>query len=217
MALFSCFGNGIDATFKLPRVAGVNSATVNGAGATIVSSDAFSVTLSAPPVAGSAVVVDYNPAGSLSARSPTILAASATKVDLTGTTAETALATVSVPGGAMGPNGGLLIYTSWSYTNSANAKTPRIRFGGPAGTQYFSSAQGTSASVHLVHRIRNRNSASSQVGGSSATGGIGGVSSGALVTSALDTSLAQDIVLTGQLALGTELISLESYEVWLLP
>lgn len=145
------------------------------------------------------------------------LARSAVKVDLTGTTNETALATVTIPGGAMGLNGGLLIYTSWSYTNSANTKTSRIRFGGAAGTQYFSNGQTTSATMHILHRIRNRNSASSQVGGSSATGGIGGVSSGVLVTSALDTLVAQDIVLSGQLQVGTETLTLESYEVWLLP
>lgn len=146
-----------------------------------------------------------------------LLGASAVKADLTGTTAETALATVPVPGGALGLNGGLLIYTSWSYTNSANNKTARIRFGGLTGTQYYNNPQTTSLSMHILHRIRNRNSASSQVGGSSATGGIGGVSSGVLVTSALDTTLPQDIVLSGQLQVGTESISLESYEVWLLP
>lgn len=148
---------------------------------------------------------------------PTLLAASAVAVSVTGTTAETTLATVTIPAGAMGLNGGLLIYTTWGYTNSVNAKTPRVRLGGAAGTIYMALPQSTTASLHDLRRIRNRNSAASQVGAASATGGMSTASSGAAVTSTVDTAAAVDLVLTGALALNTETITLESYEVWLLP
>jgi hypothetical protein len=148
---------------------------------------------------------------------PRLLAASAVAVSVTGTTNETALATVTIPAGAMGLNGGLWIYSTWSYPNSANNKTPRIRFGGAAGTQYHALAQSTTVSYQGFVRIRNRNSASSQIGGSSIFTSIGQTSTVAPPTSALDTSVAQDIVFSGQLGLSTETLTLESYEVWLVP
>lgn len=43
---------------------------------------------------------------------------------------ETTLATVSVPANSMGPNGSVIVTAVWSYTNSANVKTMRGRFGG---------------------------------------------------------------------------------------
>lgn len=146
------------------------------------------------------------------------LARSSVAVPLTGTTTETVLATVTIPAGLLGMNGGLIVYSTWTTTNSANTKTPRVRFGGAAGTIYGATGLTTTASYADVRRIRSRNSASSQVGGTSTSGGIGTVASGAaIVTSALDMTAAQDLVLTAQLGLGSETITLENYEVWLLP
>jgi hypothetical protein len=148
----------------------------------------------------------------------TLLAASAVAVSVTGTTAETALATVTIPAGAMGINGGLQIWTTWSYTNSANTKTPRIRLGGAAGAVHLAPALTTSATFSDVRRIRNRASASAQVCSTASVAAAPiGTTTVAPTTSAVDTSAAQDLVITGQLALGTETITLENYEVWLLP
>jgi hypothetical protein len=147
----------------------------------------------------------------------TLLAASAVAIPLTGTTNETTLATVAVPAGAMGLNGAVEIRTTWSNTNSANNKTPRVRFGGASGTVYFAVILTTTvAYLDIPRRIRNRNSASSQVGVTS-SGGTFGTSGGAPTTSTVDTSATVDVVITGQLANSGENLTLESYEVWLLP
>lgn len=148
------------------------------------------------------------------------LARAAVAASVTGTLVETALATVSLPAGAMGVNGGIEVRSSWSVTNSANNKTIRVRLGGPAGSQHLNLPITTTNSFADLRHIRNRNSAASQVGSASASaGGVSGSTTvaAALSTSAVDTSAAQDLVISGQLALGTETISLESYEVWLLP
>lgn len=62
MSLISHFGNGSSKVFPLPGASAVASVTVNGVAATVTASDAFSVTLSAIPAQGSAVVVDFTPA-----------------------------------------------------------------------------------------------------------------------------------------------------------
>lgn len=151
-------------------------------------------------------------------RSAILLAASAVAVSHTGDTNETALATIAIPAGAMGLSGGLHIYTTWSMTNSGNNKNPRVRLGGIAGTAFLGATFTTSATLHDFRRIRNRGAANSQVGGTGATTGVPiGATSVAVITGTIDTSQAQDLVLSGQLALGTETLTLENYEVWLTP
>jgi hypothetical protein len=152
-------------------------------------------------------------------RSPHLLCASAVvSMSVTGTLTETALATCTIPAGAMGLNGGVMIYSTWTVTNSANNKTTRIRLGGIGGTAHNDTVWTTIATVPDARRIRNRNSASSQVGSTAAASGGGfSTTSGAVVTSSVDTTAAVDLVFTGQLANTGETITLESYEVWLLP
>jgi hypothetical protein len=147
-----------------------------------------------------------------------LAASAATGMSHTGNTNETALATISIPGGAMGLNGGLLIYTTWTYTNSGNNKTLRVRFGGASGTQYLASTTTTTATLSDFRKIRNRNSASAQIGNTA--GGAGstfGTTASAVTTSSVDTTAAVDLVISAQLASAGETITLESYEVWLLP
>jgi hypothetical protein len=148
---------------------------------------------------------------------PRLLAASAVAASVTGTVNETALATVTIPGGAMGLNGGLHIHTTWSHTNSVNNKTLRARLGGIAGTQYMTQVATTTASLSDFRRVRNRNSASSQVGATGAASVPYGATGAAIVTSAVDMSASVDLVLSGQLASAGETITLENYEVWLVP
>jgi hypothetical protein len=146
------------------------------------------------------------------------LARSGVLAAVTGTLSETALATVAVPAGLMGVSGGLLIYTSWSHTNSANTKTMRVRLGGLAGTVHAGLAATTLASTSDARRIRNRASASSQVGSQAAAGfAFVSTTSTPIVTGAIDTSVAQDVSLTGTLTNTGESVTLESYEVWVSP
>lgn len=143
----------------------------------------------------------------------TILSASAVQVPHTGNTDETALATVTVPGGAMGANGILRVTTMWTWTNSANDKIPRIRLGGISGTIYFVTTQTTTASNRWQTQIHNRNATNSQVGFNSAASSPFVSATLAVATSAVDTAAATTLVLSGQLENTGETIALEYYLV----
>lgn len=157
--------------------------------------------------------IDGHGIGGVSVNVSYVLAASAVAASHTGDTAETALATVTIPANAMGPNGRVRITTQWSFTNSANNKTLRVRFGGPSGTVYASNIQTTTASVRDQREIANRGVANSQVGGASNTNTSFAQTSGAVVTSSVNTAAATTVVLSGQLASSGETITLESYLV----
>lgn len=135
------------------------------------------------------------------------------KVDYTGSTGTLVLATITIPGGLMSANGILEVLTSWQYTNSANSKTITIRFSGAGGTSFFSRTETTTASHQVNLLIRNANSTSSQVGMNSGATGSFGTSSGAIITSSVNTGSDTTISISGNLALSSETISLYSYRV----
>lgn len=138
------------------------------------------------------------------------VAQSAVAVPLTGDTSETTLATIIVPGGAMGPSGRVIVDAEFSCTASTNAKTARVKFG---GTTYTINAvsTGSSISFNQITSVRNI-SVSSQIGKS--TGNVTyGASSGASITSSVDTSSDVTILITGQLASGAETMTLVGYSV----
>jgi hypothetical protein len=138
-------------------------------------------------------------------------AQSAVAVPLTGTTNETTLATITIPAGALGANGQLILEALWTHTNSANSKTVRAKLG---GSTLSTSVSTTSAAVVGRTRIANRNSASSQVAQAGFTDGTTGTAPN---TAAVDTSAETTLTITGQLASSGETLTLESYAVFLLP
>jgi len=145
-----------------------------------------------------------------------ILASSGVGVTHTGDTNETVLATVTIPAGIMGLNGALRINSLWSTPGgSGNTKTLKIRLGGISGSTFLSVALTTTLGFIDINRIiQNRNSASSQVSkniaSSIATTGA------AATTASVNTSAAQDLVFTAQLASAGESITLEQYLVELI-
>lgn len=149
------------------------------------------------------------------ARASTILANSGTDIAHTGTTDETVIATVTIPGGTMGLNGCIRVTTHWNYTNSANNKIMRVRFGGIGGTGYFSTTQTTTANFLNMCMIWNAGAANAQKG-MVALGAVFGSSAGAQLTGTVDTSAATTLVMTAQLANTGETITLEAYTVELL-
>lgn len=140
-----------------------------------------------------------------------ILAASAVAVSHTGNTNETVLATINIPAGAMGTNGIIRITYDWTIPSSANNKTLRARLGGIGGTAVTGTAFTTVANAFHRTTIANRNSASSQWSSTDRSRGTDGVSTYEIATATIDTSAAQTLVLTGQLASAAETITLESY------
>ena len=126
-------------------------------------------------------------------------------VALTGTTVETTLATITIPAGLIGSKGKVKLYPLWSTTNNANLKTLRVKF--PIGAVYTAAASNT---VHVggLVIIRNLGSESVQRVSSGILAGIG-TSIGSIASPTVDTSAATTITITGQLAVGTDTMTLE--------
>jgi hypothetical protein len=135
-------------------------------------------------------------------------------VPLTGSVAETTLGTCTIPANTLGANGCVRGSVLWSTTASANAKTMRVRWGGASGPLLLGLASSsTSASSRFDFWLCNANSTSAQISPPSAlTGGVGNTS-GLVISTALDTTQAQDLVFTGQLADPAETVTLVAYTV----
>lgn len=147
-----------------------------------------------------------------------VLGRSAVPVSVSATTDEETLATITVPANAMGPNGTLRIWTTWTHTNSANNKTLSVRFSGASGTQYLALVVTAHAGSQVVTTISNRNATNSQVGyAASAATSFGSTIASTPATSAVDTTVATTIVISGQKASSGETLTLEWYLVELMP
>ena len=126
-------------------------------------------------------------------------------VSLTGSTSVVTLATITIPAGLLGANGKLKIYPLWATTNNANIKTLRVLLGGsPCTTMTSFSVPNNSGLIIL----RNVNSESAQKCSSGLVAGIGS-SPGSIASTTIDTTAATTITLTGQLAVGTDTMTLE--------
>jgi len=126
-------------------------------------------------------------------------------VALTNTTLETSLVTIIIPAGLIGSNGKVKLYPLFSATNNANNKTVRIKLGGSTG--YFLQSSGYAQLSNLVI-FRNFNSESVQKVASGISAGLG-LSTGNFTALTIDTSVATTITITGQLAVGTDTLTLE--------
>jgi hypothetical protein len=148
---------------------------------------------------------------------PFFAASAVTGMAVTGTVAETVLATVPLPSNIIGPNGILRVTSLWGVTNSANNKTLTWRLGaagnGIAGDIFGQTTQTAVAAMRMQQQFQNRNSTASQVILSGiGTGGWGTTTAG-IATATRDTSVALDLVFTGTLANTGETITLHSYTV----
>ncbi len=132
---------------------------------------------------------------------------------LTGTTTETAAQNYTLPGNLMGLNGKLRVFTKWTVTNNANTKTLRFRFGssGISGTVLADPQSSGQATVHVTAEIENRNSLSSQIGGNGSVNLTGSTNSWRTAT--VNTASDQLIAITAQLGVGTDSVTLESYQI----
>ncbi len=132
---------------------------------------------------------------------------------LTGTTTETAAQNYTLPGNLMGLNGKLRIFTKWTLTNNANTKTLRFRFGGTgiSGTALSDPQSTSQTSLHVTAEIENRNSLSSQIGGNGTVNLTG--STNAWRTATVNTATDQLLAITAQLGVGTDSVTLESYQI----
>ena len=148
-----------------------------------------------------------------------IIKQSSVQVVNTGNTAETVLATIPIPADAIGKNGKLRITATFTYTNGANNKTFRMRYGagggGVGGTLMGSGIATTTELLKAQLEIGNRNATNSQVGTGNLLSTFDPIASPA-ATSAIDTTVATEVVITGQLANSADTLRLESYTVELI-
>jgi hypothetical protein len=148
---------------------------------------------------------------------PLVLGVSGTAASAGANTTENILATVTLPGGTMGPNGQLWVYTLWNYTNSANNKTLRVRLGGAGGTQALAITHTTSTQFADLRVIQNAGVQNSQIFfDRGSTPHPGATSTGVNTTAAIDTSATTTLVITGQKATAGETLTLVSWSVQLI-
>lgn len=124
-------------------------------------------------------------------------------------TAEKVLFTCNVP--PMRSNDQLLIRLGWSYTNSANNKTEKLKLGG--STVYSQPFTTTAGDVRDLF-IRNRGATNAQVLGF-ANASVYGSTSQAPATAALETNAGGTLQVTGTKASGSETMTLEFADVHL--
>ena len=126
-------------------------------------------------------------------------------VSLTGSTSVVTLATITIPAGLLGANGKLKIYPLWSTTNNANVKTLRAIFSGSTCTTMTSLSVPNNSGLVI---IRNTNNEAAQKCSSGLVAGIGS-STGSIASTTVDTTATTTLVISGQLAVGTDTLTLE--------
>lgn len=151
--------------------------------------------------------------GVVGVKAPGVLAQSGGPISITGTLVETTLATIAIPASSLTTNGSLRITTLWSYTNSANTKTVRVRL---AGTQIGLAAATATAAVQGQVIITNRAALNSQVCNGNNMAAPFGTTTSAPVITAIDMAVSQNVTLTATLSNVGETITLESYTVEIL-
>ena len=118
----------------------------------------------------------------------------ATPVVLKETTAEITMLTVSIPASLMNKRGRLNVLGLMILTNNANLKTLKVKFGGQTLATVTSTSQ---AALGFSTWLLNLNSETSQKNGNA-------------VSFTIDTTIANDFVITGQLANAADTLTLSA-------
>ena len=135
---------------------------------------------------------------------------------LTTVTTETVLSEFTLNKKLASPNMTIIVNSVWSMNNSANIKTPRVRFGGIAGTEYVNPQIASNSSFQPECLIRFRNALNSQIAMAGTQWSSYSATGGAVVTSSLDMTVNDAaIVLPGQLANAADYLTLRGYTITL--
>jgi hypothetical protein len=138
---------------------------------------------------------------------PWALYRSGVPVPVTGTTVETVVATITVPGGVLGPNGFLEIPFALAFAGTASSRTTRIRLNGVELWTYPATLGGGQA-VRGIVTINNAGSVSAQVGSNNPNGL--GLSGGALPTASVNTAANTTLTITMQNSTTADISTLTS-------
>lgn len=139
-----------------------------------------------------------------------VLAASATAIATTGDTSAHNIVTVTLGANTLLQHGCLKVLMAWSMTNSANSKTIAITWG---GTSIMSFGVGTGVAAFQKEMCLFSRTTTSQVAVMQATVNGATSTSSASATTAVDQTIARDLVITITLANGGETATLEAYQI----
>lgn len=149
-----------------------------------------------------------------------LLAISQVASSVTGTTSETNLASVTIPSGIFSDNGQIEVFLLWSYTNNANSKAPRVRFGQSTdalgGNVYYNPSVSTSNTLQSFLIIKNNNTTTSQYGFANNTGSGYATSTGSVISSSWNTSSPtynMGVHFNGALTNSGDTLTLEGYSI----
>lgn len=148
-------------------------------------------------------------AGFIGREAVVLLAQSGVPVSVTGTTLETTLASVTIPGGLIGPSGYVQALSIWQFTNNANNKSPRARLG---GVIVWSTTGASSAGGRYLADFFNAGANGAQVTWNNGASPFG-QGSAAIISTALDTEADQNLTLTAQLGSAGDVATLLGYSV----
>jgi hypothetical protein len=148
---------------------------------------------------------------------PYILDHSAVSISCPNDLLEHALKTITIPAHAIGANGFLVLKTMWSWTNSANIKTAKIKLGGMSGAEFMNIAVTTSSTFQTQTHIYNAGAENAQKGWLKNSPICFTTAGSAMASGAIDTAVSQDLVITGQKASASESLTLEQYTVIVFP
>ena len=128
----------------------------------------------------------------------------------TGSTAETTLATVTLPARVMGTDGLLRVTSFWTFTGAGGTRTPRVKFGGTnvAGNSNAS----TILSQNIITNVSNKTASTQTATGLGLSTGVGAIAATSLALS-IDTTADVTILLTGQLANSGDSVTLDRYMI----
>ena len=149
-------------------------------------------------------------------KAPYVLAQAVVNASCAANTTENVLATITVPANTLGLTGSVEILATWAMTNSVNNKTTRVRFSGPAGTEFQNRIITTQASSQQLTSISNSGAANSQRGMGVGSTGIGETTN-AIVSGVVDTTVDTTIVISGQKASSGETLTLVKYRIVVYP
>jgi hypothetical protein len=145
-------------------------------------------------------------------RSPLVAAQSAVPASVTGTAAETTLATIAVPVGSFNKSGAKIRVTfGGSVTSNANTKTFRARLGGVQMFTFSAALASTTAGRFYFDMLATGPTSQSTLNGLVSYG-----TGGSYSTTAVDMTQAQNLTLTMQLATSTDTFTLADYTVEIL-
>lgn len=142
-----------------------------------------------------------------------LVAQSRVPVPHTGDTLEFVLATINIPANTLSATGRLKLTSLWKFIGAGGNRTCRVRLTNISGAILWAPVHSSAVlSATLDWMLWMMGATNSQESSGSGQTGYVGVS-GAVVTAAIDTTQAWTLVITGQVAVGTDTISLEAYDL----